>query len=589
MTRRPILLLSGGACTLALVVAACQSWSVATPAAAGFLGRHLARAYGLAFEADGPTTLALLPAPCLTFHGVRLRNGARLLAESREVGVQLGLGALLGGQAEVAALTLTGARLVLPGDDRWAAPLSRVTDRLAAGARPLRRLTIAEGRLAAEEDGPDRIADIALFASWPRAGAGLDLAGRFAWRGAAVTATLAAARPLDLASGGTSPVRATLAWPAGQLDLDGTGSWRDGPSVTGEGRFATRSLPEVLAWLGARAPLAPVLGRVSLEGRFEAKPGSVAMPALHVVVADTALDGAGAASLAPDGRLALTGTFAAERVDLSPLLPAGRDWTRAPIALGDWTGGDLDLRLSAAAARLGAVEAEEVAAGLLVREGAVEASLGRATLRGGTVKGRAVLVDAGPSGLETKLQASADRVELGPLLADLGLVRGAEGRVQGNLSLDAAGGDLAELSRRLVGRVAVTLEDGEIAGFSLAEAPGAEPALRRGGRLPFERAQVTLGVASGLGEITQGLVRTAASALAFRGQVAIPERRVAAQVEPAPRDPLLATAGGAERGSAAKPAVYELAGAWSAPQLRLLSPARPAANALPTAASAYAP
>ncbi len=580
MSRRSILVLSGGACAVALAVAACQSWTVATPPAVAFVGRHLARAYGLGFEADGPTSLALLPAPRLTFRGVRLRNGERLLAETSSLDMQLGLGGLLIGQAEAAAVTLTGARLILPdADDRWAAPFARLTARLAAGARPLRRLSLSGGRIAAGETGPDRLSDVTLSASWPRAGAGLDLTGRFAWRGVPTTVALAAARPLDLARGGASPLRAALAWPSGSLDLDGTGRWQEGPALTGEGRFSTDALPEVLGWLGCRAPLSPLLGRVSLEGRVEARPGEVAMPALHLVLAGSAFDGAGAASLGPDGRLALSGTLAAERLDL-PGLPSGIG-AEALFALARWTEGDLDLRLSAAAARLGPVEAEDVAAGLLVRAGAVEASLGRATLQGGTVKGRAVLLDAGAGGLEVKLQGNLDRVEIGPLLADLGLGRGFGGRVQGSLALDATGGDLAAMTRRLGGRVAVTVEDGEIAGLSLAEAPGVDPVLRRGGRLPFERAQVTLGVTGGLGEIAQGQVRTALSALALRGQIGLAERRLAAQVEPSARDVL--------RGGDARPALYELAGAWAAPRLRLLSPSRPAGQGLPTAASAYAP
>ncbi|WP_043749681.1 AsmA family protein [Methylobacterium nodulans] len=584
MSRRSILVLCGGASALVLAAAACQSWTVATPAARAFVGRHLARAYGLTFEAQGPTTLALLPAPRLRFQHVRVLNGGRLLAESRSLEVQLGLGALLTGQAEAAALTLAGTRLVLPeDDDRWAGPLARLTARLADGARPLRRLSVTEGRITAGESGSDRLGDLTLSVSWPRAGAGLDLSGRFSWRGVPTHVVFAAARPLDLAMGTPSPVRATIAWPSGSLDLDGTGSWQGGPALAGEGRFTTRALSETLAWVGARAPLAPALGRVTLEGRFEARPDTLAMPSLRLVLADTVLDGAGAATLGPDGRLALSGTLAAERLDLSALLPgrAEAGSADAPLALAPWTGGDLDLRVSAAAARIGPLQAEDVAAGLLVRAGAVEASLGRATLQGGTVKGRAVLVDAGSAGLEAKLQGTADRVDLGSLLTDLGLARPILGRVQGSLALDAAGADLAEMTRRVGGRVSVTVDDGEIAGVALAETPGAEPALRRGGRLPFERAQVTLGLSAGLGEITQGQIRTASSALTLRGRVVLPEQRFAAEVEPSARDPL--------RSAEGRPARYELAGPWGAPRLRLLSPPRPASPALPAAASAYAP
>ncbi|GJE04014.1 AsmA family protein [Methylobacterium isbiliense] len=588
MSRRSILGLCGA--SLVVLAAACHSWTVATPAASAFVGSHLAGAYGLAFTAAGPTTLTLLPVPRLSFGGARLLHDGRLLAESRVLDVQLGLGGLLTGRAEAAALTLSDARLVwAEGDDRWTAPLARIAARLGEGVRPLRRLVLDSARVTGPEEGaPDELAGLAVALTWPRPGAALELSGSGTWRGQPASVRLTAAHPLGLAAGGTSPFTAALSWPAGSLELDGTGSWsghstgspagswKDGLRLAGEVR-GTAALPATLAWLGTAAPLAPLLGRVAFEGRFEAEPGAVAMPALRLDVADARLEGAGAAVMS-GGRLALSGTLAAERIDLSALLDVAAAWSRAAPALDAFTRGDLDLRLSAAAARVGPLRAEDVAAGLMIRAGAVEATLGRATVAGGTVKGRAALA-AGAAGVDLRVQGTADRIDLGALVADLDLPRWAGGRAQGSLVLDTAGADIAEMGRRLAGRAALTVEGGEVLGLSLAE--GAEPQLRRGGRLAFERAQATLGLAGGVGEITAGQVRTASSAATLRGRVFLAERRLAATAEIEPR-------GGDPLRPAAEARLFEIAGPWTALRTRALSPQRPS-PALPTAASAYAP
>ncbi len=321
---------------------------------------------------------------------------------------------------------------------------------------------------------------------------------------------------------------------------------------------------------------------MSLDGRFLARPGAVEWPEIRVQVGDNRLEGAGAASVAR-GRLSLTGTLAAERLDLSGLMPEALSdgpWSRAPLALDGLTDGDLDLRLSAASARLGPVEAQDVAAGLLVRDGTVEATLGRATVQGGTVKGRAALA-ALPAGLDARLQGSADRIDLGGLFADLGWPRWILGRAQASVALDGAGSSLADLVRRLSGRAAATVESGEILGVNLADLAqrpdSATTALRRGGRTHFERARVSLTVSDGVAEIGQGQIRAAALAASLGGRIFLSERRLGAEarIEPGPDG----RAGGS----------FAIEGPWQRPSLRPLAARALPPSTLPKAASAYAP
>ncbi|GJD48490.1 hypothetical protein OPKNFCMD_1211 [Methylobacterium crusticola] len=591
MSRRSTLVLCGGVSALVLA-ASSLSWTLATPRAAAFVGRDLARRYGLSLEAAGTATVTLLPAPRLTFREARLRHDGQTLVESEGLQVQLGLGGLLAGRPEVTGVTLDRARIALPDGGGWGEPVDRLAARLAAGqGRHLRRLVLAGATVTGRDPrtgAVERATDVNLVAAWPRPSAGLDLSGTFTWRGVPATVALAGLRPGDLATEAGSPFSAALTWAAGSLELDGIASWRDGPHLAGRGRLATRALPETLAWLGAEVPLGPLAGPFGLDGRFEARPGAVEWPSLRVRAGDNTLEGAGAATLV-HGRLAVSGTLAADRLDLSSLLPGAPSGEegRGALSLAAYTRGDLDLRLSAASARLGPLEAEDVAAGLLVRDGAVEATLGRATVQGGTLKGRAALA-ATPAGLDAKLQGTVDRLDLGALLADLGEPRWILGRVQGTLALESAGGaSLAALVARLGGRATAAIEGGEILGLNLAELSQrpetAATALRRGGRTHFERARVTLSLSDGVAEITQGQIRGGALVAGLGGRISLPDRQLGAEVRIEPRTE------GRPLAEARPASLFAIDGPWRRPTIRPVAGPRPPAPAIPASASAYAP
>jgi AsmA protein len=631
MSRRTTLALSGAVVTALAVTAASLSWTIAAPRAAAFAERDLARRYGLGLTVAGPATLTLLPAPRLTFSGVRLSRGGHDLVASEALQVQLGLAGLLAGRAEITGLVLDRARIALPEGGDWAEPAARLAARVAAGrGRHLRRLVLVDATLTLRDPRTghrETVTGLNLVANWPRPTAGLDLSAAFAWRGVPATLALSGLRPRELAAGAESPVVAALTWTgagaagrhataAGSAEIEGSLAWAEdtpkgtlkdgpaeasatdtakgGPRLSGQARFATAALSDTLAWLGIAPGPAALAGPASLDGRFVARPGGVEWPAIRVRVGDNQLEGAGAASLVR-GRLSLTGTLAAERLDLSGLLAeaglvpeaglspeaaSGGGWSRSPLALDGLTSGDLDLRLSAASARLGPLEAQDVAAGLLVRDGTVEATLGRATVQGGTVKGRAALA-ALPAGIDARLQGSADRIDLGGLSADLGWPRWILGRAQGSVALDGAGSSLADLVGRLAGRAAATVEGGEILGVNLADLAqrpdAAATALRRGGRTHFERARVSLTVNDGVAEIGQGQLRGAALTASLGGRIFLAERRLGAEarIEPGPEG----RAGGR----------FAIEGPWLRPSLRPLTARTLPPATLPAAASAYAP
>ena len=184
------------------------------------------------------------------------------------------------------------------------------------------------------------------------------------------------------------------------------------------GELHDGSLRDLLHWGDVQVPFGGLVQGASLAGDFTAENGAMSFPAVQLGLGSDKLDGALSGRF-KGGRLSLTGTLAAERLNLAdtpfpfgPLQASAGSWSYDPLNLRETGGADLDLRISAAAARLGGLRLDDLAANLLVRRGRVELSLGRATLNRGTVKGRLALA-AGQPAHDVKLQGSFDRVDAG--------------------------------------------------------------------------------------------------------------------------------------------------------------------------------
>jgi len=270
------------------------------------------------------------------------------------------------------------------------------------------------------------------------------------------------------------------------------------------------------------------------------------------------------------------------------------DAEAAPLALTPLTKGDLDLRLSAAEGRVGLLQVQDLAASILVRDGAMEVAVNRARLQDGTLKGRLTLVSAkDPAETEVRMQGSLDRVDVGTLLGEIGGGRWMSGPLQGQFTLEGSARDSASLLAHLGGRATLAVDGGTISGLDLAEIVhrnGVVPAgalARRNGRTAFERAAITLRFSDGIGEFAESGLRGPSVGASLQGQISLPSRRIEARGDLALR--------------AADPSrrlLFEVSGPWDAltaqvvphGEAMLPDPLKfPAALGLSGNARAYAP
>ena len=260
-------------------------------------------------------------------------------------------------------------------------------------------------------------------------------------------------------------------------------------------------------WSGLDLPLGSLIQGVSIDGDFSADRRRIGWPSVALKLGGDRLEGALAIRI--DGpRPVVTGTLAADQLNLSDFFAAFAQartgsglWSGDDITLQGSTGGDLDLRLSATDAKLGRLRVSDMAASVLVRPGRIEASLGRASVRNGSLKGRLTLSGLGSgsgSGTEVKAQGTFDQIDLAAVLSDFGQRRWITGQAQGHFALEGSGRTAADLIRQTQGRTAITIKQGEIIGIGLNDVlrrvekqPLSAFLDWRGGRTPFDQAWST--------------------------------------------------------------------------------------------------
>ena len=527
-------------------------WSVSPETTRAAVSARLKDLYGPELTLAGRSTFALLPIPRLTLENIGLTaaDGAPLVRGGSLRG-DLRWSSLLVGRPEIAELSLRDSLIdvdIQPdGGTSWNAAFGRLRERLAAQGVPghLSSLVfknvdvrIRDRRTSSEEV----VHAVNLAANWPAADGPLDASGSLVWRGQTVELTNASFRPSALASGRPSRIDLQAKAPLGSIAVQGDAPHGEAPSLAGRASFETRSLRDFSRWSGIDLPLAQFVQALALEGDVVADGGTISWPSARLTIAGDRLEGALSVRLVGE-RQTITGTLAAERLDLTAFT-APLASMRAPeggrtsngLDLHRPTTPDLDLRLSASTARIGSIRMDDVAANISLKPDRYEATLGRASVGKGVLKGRAMLAKTADS-FELKGQGSFDKLELGTLLAGIGMSPRVGGSAQGQITFDGSGDTAAEVARHLHGRAIVTVPHGEIVGVGLngaARRPDGkipQAPTGRGDRIPFEQAHLNVTVNNGMAEIADSGLTTAGLRWALNGRASLFDRNLQANVK----------------------------------------------------------
>lgn len=220
---------------------------------------------------------------------------------------------------------------------------------------------------------------------------------------------------------GGARTRATFALKSAPMNLvfDGTASLGDSPYAEGHANFSTPSARNLLQWSTATGGDAPALGSITLEGDISADPARVRLENATVT-----LDGRQARGGLDLSRSAvrpkLSGSLAFDTLDLAAFLSAFTPFDATPDAGPGTIDADfanrlnLDLRLSAARASVGAFELTDFAATTRIDEGIAAFDISDASIFGGDVQA-GLRFDRADEGMHAELRVLASDIDGGAL------------------------------------------------------------------------------------------------------------------------------------------------------------------------------
>lgn len=532
MSRRSV-----ASCVLAAValVLALMPWEVSSDRLRSAAVRQIRNEFGLKLGIDGRATFVLLPVPRLKLQGVTLSDEAGAFsAEAGQFNGELRLLSFLAARVRFSEVRIADARIRVSldgaGRDAWSAAFERLRGRLASGdPGPSRvdKVVVTGSELALVHAANGRTTEwrtLNAVVRWPDAGGDIDLSASASWNGELVSATLTGLTPGRLLAGGSDSLEIRLASRLGRVNLLGSVSLGGQPRYAGLLAGQTESLGALARWTGIGVDLQDLDQPAALSGDARLDADGVEWPKATLDLGRDRLDGSIAYRFSSE-RPNLRATLAGGDLDLGWVLPIA-DPTRAAAPRGDY-----DVRLSASGIRMGDLRLGDLAAGILVSGERLEVSVGRATLAGGSIRGRVSAALDG-EGRDIRGQVSIDKVDLESLLSTTSSGRGISGTVGGQATFEAVGEGQSDLSRHLRGRLTLVARDGEVAGHALNEALK-RPELRRisasvpewrGGRTRFGEAQVQLTVADGVAEIQDGSIRTATTQTRIRGRISLRDR-----------------------------------------------------------------
>lgn len=535
---------------IAVTVMAAAPWTVSSDALRASVARQLEREIGLDLTTAGRTTIAFLPVPRIKLEGVTVATPeGDEVARAGALRARIAWAPLLYGRIRLLDFSLSQARIHVgidaDGGSPWDSALAELTRRMIEGDEPeieavgLHDVTIT---FVDARDGRREVArGVDLTLAWPDPRGPISVSGRGSLRGEVVEVSVAGLVPSELIQGRRSAVDLRVSSRLGRVSLKGAlARGHDTPWFAGRLNAETRSAADLLAWLGTDLPMGPLVGPLALDGDATGVGRTLSMPAVRVTLGSDRLDGAMNAR-ALDGRVAVTGTLAADRLDFTRFIAPILDQTdpaatvrRVPLSLAGVTAGDLDLRISAADARAGRLRLADVALSLLVQSGRVEASLSRAELAGGTVRSRFALVER-PEGVELRLEGEGRDVDFGVLSRDVG-TQWITGRGAFEVDVSGTGVSGNDLLAALDGTIALEIGAGEFVGVDLAEAlrrferqPLTAAHTLRSGRTPFTSASATLVVEEGRGRFVDARFTGARVSGMLEGTLSVSERSIDAK------------------------------------------------------------
>jgi AsmA protein len=507
---------------------------------------------GLVIQTKGHARFDLLPSPHVSIETLHFDDPSGTLSiDADALRGEVRLLPLLVGRLELSSATLVRPRLVIDLDGRPIQPDSTIGRAMHAGdaasngtSQRLGIVRLADGTAILKGKGfahapMFRAIDVTL--DWRDLESPATLTGALSIEKTSADIAVWIAQPSSLMRGDHSAVALRLH--SAPLDITANGDLASATTTSFHGHVAVNapSLPAALALLSYDAALPAPFANLALTsdatiGVDRGVTTTVDLPSLHLHVDGN--DYEGTLAFQNDGKASLSGTLAAEQLNLTPFFSktpgfydTERRWTRTevPVTAGAPLG--LDLRISATHLRLTPFTIDDAALAVMTRNDRTEIALVEGKAYGGAIKGR---VSFGVIGHDLTLRGSGSLsdADAATLSWDAFGRQVATGLLAGSANIESTGDSPAALMAHLQGWAKGHANDGELSGMDLGlglrelarKHGGAVMPALRAGRTPFRSLTFSARLSDGIATIGDATMVGPDSTLSLTGSADIGTR-----------------------------------------------------------------
>ncbi|CDX46550.1 AsmA family protein [Mesorhizobium plurifarium] len=395
-------------------------------------------------------------------------------------------------------------------------------DRIRGSANLQGTVGIREGKLplAVLADAQDRTANditgLTLDAKVRDIGKPVDLTGKLAWRGQAVTFKSQVAPASFLAGGSVANASGPISLSVSSKYLEGSisGTVGGGGTFKGQASVTSPSVDKLMQWLGQSA--SPSLQDFAFKGAVDAGPKQFSFQKATIALNGVKAAGQGSVKLGEPLTIRTSLNFA--KLDFAALAGSGGATatgkqkpgaaTDAPIDLSFLKGLDAKVDIQADKLGYGKVFAGPVATSLTVADGKAHLSVPQSPFYGGTIAAD-MTADGSQDAASLDLNTAIAGAAAAPLLLDAADFDRIEGTLNATVAVSGAGKTTKSLARSLGGKAAAKFSDGAFRGIDIAEVYNNLVGLLAGGFKQDQAKKTTFTELGASFAIANGVAQTA--------------------------------------------------------------------------------
>ncbi|PBC10662.1 AsmA family protein [Mesorhizobium sp. WSM3859] len=374
--------------------------------------------------------------------------------------------------------------------------------------------------LAALGDAQDRTANditgLNLDAKVRDIGKPVDVTGKLAWRGQAVTFKSQVAPASFLAGGSVADASGpiSLSVSAKYLEASISGTVGGGGTFKGQVSATSPSIDRLMQWLGQGA--SRTLQDFAFKGDVDAGPKQFSFQKAAIALNGVKASGQGSVKLGGPLTVRMSLNFA--KLDLAALAGGGGAVaggkqkpgaaTDAPIDLSLLKGLDAKVDIQADKLGYGKVFAGPVATSLTVTDGKAHLNVPQSSFYGGTIAAD-MTADGSGDAASLDLNTAIAGAAAAPLLHDAADFDRIEGTLDATVAVSGSGKTTKSLARSLGGKAATKFSDGAFRGIDIAEVYNNLVGLLAGGFKQDQAKKTTFTALGASFAIENGVAQTA--------------------------------------------------------------------------------